>query len=52
MTSVRCPTSRPGSLIKSTLKKSKVDAVRLMNELGSVFRANYREAQRLAEEGK
>lgn len=41
-----------GSLIKSTLKKSKVDAVRLMNELGSVFRANYREAQRLAEEGK
>ena len=41
-----------GGPIKLTLKKSKVDAVRLMNELGSVFRANYREAQRLAEEGK
>ena len=41
-----------GGPIKLTLKKSKVDEVRLMNELGSVFRANYREAQRLAEEGK
>mgnify|MGYP001277559560 CR=1 FL=1 len=41
-----------GSLIKSTLKKSKVEAVKLMNELSSVFRENYREARRLAEEGR
>lgn len=41
-----------GGSIKATLKKSKVDSVKLMNELGSFFRANYREAKRLAEEGK
>ncbi|MCH2064551.1 MAG: extracellular solute-binding protein [Roseibacillus sp.] len=43
---------RAGGPIKSTLKKSKVEAVKLMNELGSFFRENYREARRLAEEGK
>ncbi len=43
---------KAGGQIKSTLKKSKVDSVKLMNELGSFFRANYREARRLAEEGR
>ena len=41
-----------GTSIKPTLKKSKVDAVKLMNELGSFFRKNYKEAKQLAEEGK
>ena len=43
---------RAGGSIKSTLKESKVEAVKLMNELSSVFRENYREARRLAEEGR
>ena len=41
-----------GTSIKSTLKKSKVDAVKLMNELGSFFRKNYKEAKQLAQKGK
>lgn len=41
-----------GGSIKSSLKTSKVEAVRLMNELGGFFRTNYREARRLAEEGR
>ena len=43
---------KAGGRIKTTLKRSKVDSVKLMNELGSFFRANYREARRLAEERK
>ena len=41
-----------GGSIKSSLKTSKVEAVRLLNELGGFFRTNYREARRLAEEGR
>jgi iron(III) transport system substrate-binding protein len=43
---------KAGGSIKTTLKGSKVQAVRLANELGSVFRENYKEAKRLAEEGQ
>ena len=43
---------RAGGSIKSTLKGSKVDSVRLMNELGSFFRKNYKAAERLAKEGR
>ena len=40
-----------GGPIKASLKASKIEAVKIMNELGGFFRENYREAQRLAEEG-
>lgn len=41
-----------GGSIKASLKKGKVESVKLMNELGGFFRENYREALRLAEEGR
>ena len=40
-----------GGSIKASLKTSKVEAVKLMNQLGGFFRENYKEARRLAEEG-
>jgi len=40
-----------GGAIKASLKTSKVEAVKLMNQLGGFFRENYKEARRLAEEG-
>jgi hypothetical protein len=40
-----------GGSIKTSLKTSKIEAVRLMNQLGGFFRENYKEARRLAEEG-
>jgi hypothetical protein len=42
-----------GGAIRAALKSNdKVEAARLMNRLGSEFRSNYREAARLAREGK
>ena len=40
-----------GGSIKTSLKTSKIESVRLMNQLGGFFRENYKEARRLAEEG-
>lgn len=43
---------KAGGSIKKTMKGSKVESVRLSNELSRFFRENYKEARRLAEEGK
>ncbi len=43
---------KAGGEIKSTLKKGKVEAVRLTGELAGFFRRNYVEARRLAEAGR
>ncbi|NNC89933.1 MAG: extracellular solute-binding protein [Akkermansiaceae bacterium] len=44
---------RTGTVIREALKsEDKVAAARLLNQLGRTFRANYREAARLAREGR
>lgn len=43
---------RAGGEIRSGLKGSKVEAVKLLGELAREFRRNYLEAKRLAEEGR
>ena len=43
---------KAGGEIKAGAKGSKVEAVRMLGALANVFRNNYREAKRLAEEGR
>jgi hypothetical protein len=43
---------KAGGEIKTTMKASKVDEVRMMGELATIFRSNYKEARRLAGEGR
>ncbi len=43
---------KAGGTIKSTLKGSKVDAIRMLGDLAGSFRANYKEARRLARKGR